>query len=49
MKIEDVHVEYSEINQEEADELLYQVYELLLSDSEVMQNEQSPAPETRYN
>ena len=49
MKTEDVCVEYAEISQEEGDELLYQVYELLLSDTQVVQNDQSPAPETGYN
>lgn len=49
MRIEDVHVEYAEISQEESEELLYQVYELLLSDPQITQNEPSPASETGYN
>jgi len=49
MKVEDVQVEYSQISQDEGEELLYQVYELLLSDPQIVQNVQFPAPETRYN
>ena len=42
MKAEDVHIEYSEISEDEGDELLYQVYELLLSDPQIVQNVQFP-------
>ena len=33
MMIERVHIEYTEISEDESDELLRQVYDLLLSDS----------------
>ncbi len=49
MSIEDVCVEYAELSEEEGEELLYQVYELLLSDPQIIQDVQFPAPETRYN
>ena len=49
MTVEDVHVEYSEISQTEGENLLYQVYELLLSDPQIIQSEQFPAPEAGYN
>ena len=49
MMITDVQIEYAEITQDEGEELLYQVYELLLSEPEVEQIEQIHAPEMRYN
>ena len=52
MMIENVQVEYSEVSANDSEELLYQVYELLLADPEIEQTEQngpSPAPEIGYN
>ena len=52
MMIENVQVEYSEVSEDEGEELLYQVYELLLADTDIEQTEQSgpsPAPKIGYN
>lgn len=47
MKAENVRVEYGSISEQESDELLYQVYELLLRDD--MHDTDETPTETGYN
>lgn len=47
MSVEEAYVEYSQISEQEGDELLYQVYELLLGDD--MQDTHKMPTGTGYN